>query len=86
MATIGTFFKDSDGFKGIISTTQIQGSARITPDQRESGTYLITIRERVIGHARADADGLAVTIHAPHAPAGGWARLIRGAGYYILQA
>lgn len=86
MATIGTFFKDGDGYKGIISTAQIQGNARITPDHCEPGTYLITIRERVIGHARADDDGLAVTILAPHAPAGGWARLVRGAGYYILQA
>jgi len=86
MATIGTFFKDGDGYKGIISTAQIQGTARIIPDHCESGTYLITIRERVIGHARADADGLAVTIHAPHAPAGGWARLVKRKGYFILEA
>tara|TARA_R110000782_G_scaffold268961_1_gene366196 strand:- start:12146 stop:12421 length:276 start_codon:yes stop_codon:yes gene_type:complete len=84
MTTIGTFFKEGDGYRGLVSTASVQGCARITPDPAEPGTYVLSIGERVFGHARADADGLAVTIHAPHAPAGGWARLIKRDGYYLL--
>jgi len=86
MTTIGTFFKDGDGYRGIVSTATVQGCAKIIPNTEEPGAYLLTISERVCGHARADADGLAVTIDAALSPAGGWARLIARDGYFVLLA
>ncbi len=86
MTTIGTFFKDGDGYQGLISTATLQGCARIIPNSQEPGTYLLIISERVCGHARADVDGLAITIDAALSPAGGWARLVARDGYFVLSA
>lgn len=87
MTTIGTFFKDGDGYQGLISTATLQGRAHIIPDPFQGpDAYLLLINEQPYGYAIADADGLAVTINAPHSPAGGWARLIERDGYFILSA
>ena len=86
MTTIGTFFKNGNGYQGLISTATVQGCAKIIPNAQEPGIYLLIISECVCGHARADADGLAVTIDAALSPAAGWARLTERDGYYVLSA
>jgi len=87
MTTIGTFFKDGDSYRGLISTATLQGRARIIPDPyKGSDAYLLLINERACGYAIANADGLTVTICPSLSPAFGRARLVEYDGYFVLKA
>jgi hypothetical protein len=87
MTTIGTFFKDGYGYRGLISTAILQGRARITPDPYQGpGEFVLYIDEQACGYATTDADGLIVMICSSLSPAFGQARLVERDGYFVLSA
>lgn len=84
MATIGTFFKDGDGYTGIITTALVQARMVLVPD-RASGGYVALIGSRTVGFADVQADGtLAVQLDASVLPGLGRATLIGRGGVYSL--
>lgn len=83
MATIGTFFKDGDGYTGIITTCLVQARMVLVPD-RVSGGYAALIGGSIVGFADVQGDSLAVQLDASVLPGLGRATLVRRSGVYTL--
>lgn len=84
MATIGTFFKDGDGYTGIITTALVQARMVFVPD-RASGGYVALIGSRTVGFADVQVDGtLYVQLDASVLPGLGRAVLRVRGGVYML--
>lgn len=57
MATIGTFFKNGDGYRGLISTATMQARVDIVRDYRRGPlAYKLISNRHIVG--RANATGL----------------------------
>jgi len=86
MATIGTFFKDGDGYTGIITTCLVQARMMLVPD-RAGGGFAVIIGGSIVGHADVLADGvsLAVQLDANVLPGLGRAVLRERLGAFVLS-
>ncbi len=85
MATIGTFFKDGDGYAGIITTALVQARMVFVPDS-VSGGYAALIGSSTVGFADVQADGtLCVQLDANVLPGLGRAVLRECSGVYTLS-
>jgi hypothetical protein len=84
MATIGTFFKDGDGYTGIITTALVQARMVFVPD-RASGGYAALIGSRTVGFADVQAEGtFCVQLDTSVLPGLGRAMLVARGGVYAL--
>lgn len=81
-ATIGTFFKDGDSYRGIINTRTTIACATITPDG--DGSYTVNANGSTIGRALRHSDGTLTVILDP-AIHPGRATLVERDGVHVLM-